>query len=106
MEELANSPPKSGPVQEQLILNADHTWDGGDESGSWSVEGDRLTISGTSEEGVETTVFTNSISGDRLTLTLDVENLLSVVSAAEQQAMEAMGIDLSNSLVIVLAKAN
>jgi len=47
-----------------------------------------------------------AVSLDRLTLTLDVENLLSVVSAAEQQAMEAMGIDLSNSLVIVLAKAN
>ncbi len=107
LEELANSPPSSGPIQEQVVFNADNTWAGGEASGTWSVEGDRLTISRTSEEeGEEVTPFTYSISGDRLTLTLDVEELLAVVSAEEQQAMEQMGIDLSNSLVIVLVRAD
>jgi hypothetical protein len=107
LEELENSPPSSGPFQEQLILNADNTWSGGEGSGTWSAEGDHLTITGTSAEGEEEiTPFTYSISGDRLTLTLDVEDLLAVVSEAEQQAMQQMGIDLSNSLVIVLVRAN
>ena len=106
LAELANSPPSSGPVQDQMILNADNTWTGGDQSGTWSVEGDRLTMSATTEEGEEVTPLTYVISGDRLTLTLDVEELLAVVSAEEQQAMEQMGIDLSNSLVIVLVRAD
>ena len=106
LEELANSPPSSGPVQDQMVFNADNTWAGGEASGTWSVDGNRLTMSGTTEEGEEVTPFTYSISGDRLTLTLDVEELLAVVSAEEQQAMEQMGIDLSNSLVIVLIRTN
>ena len=106
LEELANSPPNSGPVQDQMVFNADNTWAGGEASGTWSVDGNRLTMSAIMEEGEEVTPLTYVISGDRLTLTLDLEESLTVVSAEERQAMEQMGIDLSSSLVIVLVRAD